>query len=202
MFSVWVLFKFFLIISSHICQLLPAVTVLVYTLTVATHYHVTMMIITWQWWLSHGYSQVNWGEPERTPHYRGLRDHVHWPTDRPTVSVPLMIRCTCLCCHAAMPLMWTDVEIATWLRTPTMGKQKAETPAQRTARLERERDQRTSSFLRFLVGVAMHPWVSRMSVFLASYFTQTPFNTFLPKHNTCTLHSGQDLRTCNAYRRA
>ena len=40
---------------------------------------------------------------------------------------------------------------------PTMGKRKAETPAQRTARLERERDQRTSSYLRFLVGVAMHP---------------------------------------------
>ena len=33
MFSVWVLFKFFLIISSDICQLLPAITVLVYTLT-------------------------------------------------------------------------------------------------------------------------------------------------------------------------
>ena len=35
-----------------------------------------------------------WGEPERAPHYRGLRDHVHRPTDRPinrdrpTVSVP------------------------------------------------------------------------------------------------------------------
>ena len=97
MYSVWVLCKFFLIISSHICQLLPAITVLVYTLTVTTHYHVTMMIITWQWWLSHGYSQVNWGEPERTPHYRGLRDHVHWPTDRvrPThdaLHVPMLPR--------------------------------------------------------------------------------------------------------------
>ena len=27
---------------------------------------------------------INWGEPERAPHYRGLRDHVHRPTDRPT----------------------------------------------------------------------------------------------------------------------
>ena len=80
-----------------------------------------------------------------------------------------------------------------------MGKRKAETSAQRTARLERERDQRTSSYLRFLVSVAMHPWVSRTSVFLASYFTQTPFHTFLHKHNTCTLHSGQDLHTRSAY---
>ena len=27
----------------------------------------------------------------------------------------------------------------------------------------------------------------------------SPFHTFLHKHNTCTLHSGQDLRTRNAY---
>ena len=27
----------------------------------------------------------NWGEPERAPHYRGLRDHVHRPTDRPSL---------------------------------------------------------------------------------------------------------------------
>ena len=25
----------------------------------------------------------NWCEPERAPHYRGLREHVHRPTDRP-----------------------------------------------------------------------------------------------------------------------
>ena len=58
-----------------------------------------------------------------------------------------------------------------------MGKRKAETPAQRTARLERARDQRTASYLRFLVGVAMHPWVSRTSVFLAGDFTQALFHT-------------------------
>ena len=49
------------------------------------------------------------------------------------------------------------------------------------------------SYLRFLVGVAMHPWVSRTSVFLAGYFTQTPFHTSLHKHNTYTLHSVQDF---------
>ena len=79
-----------------------------------------------------------------------------------------------------------------------MGKRKAETPAQRTARLERARDQQTSSYLRFHVGVAMHPWVSRTSVFLAGHFTQALFHTFLHKHNMCTLHSGQDLCTRNA----
>ena len=131
------------------------------------------------------------------------------PTDRPcpshsldtdTLHVSMLPRR-----HAT--LMWTSAvcsgdsyktEIA------DNGKAKSETPSQWTARLERERDQRTSSYLRFLVGVAMHPWVSHMSVFLAGYvyFTQTPFHTFLHKHNTCTLHSGQDLRTRNAYGRA
>ena len=33
------------------------------------------------------------------------------------------------------------------------------------------------------------------SFFFAGHFTQTPFHTFLHKHNMCTLHSGQDLRT-------
>ena len=103
------------------------------------------------------------------------------PTDRPcpshsrdtdTLHVP-----TLPSRNATLMSVQCVVEIATRLRTPTMGKRKAETPAQRTARLERERDQRTSSYLRFLVGVAMHPWVSRTSVFLAGYFTQTPFHT-------------------------
>ena len=99
-------------------------------------------------------------------------------------------------------LMWTVqcvVVIVTRLRTLTMGKRKAETPTQRTVRLEWEIDQRTSSYLRFLVGVAMHPWVSCTSVFLPSYFTQTLFHSFLHKHNTCSPHSGH-LRTDNAYR--
>ena len=32
--------------------------------------------------------------------------------------------------------------------------------------------------------------------------TQTLYHSFLHNHNTCTLHSGQDLSTRNAYRRA
>ena len=50
-----------------------------------------------------------WGEPERAPHYRGLREHVHRPTDRPTDARPtdrvrpvhvILIRCTCTRCQA------------------------------------------------------------------------------------------------------
>ena len=142
----------------------------------------------------------NWGEPERAPYYRGLQDHVHRPTNRPcpshsrdtdTLHVPTLPHC-----HAT--LMWTVqcvVVIATRLRMLTMGKWKVETPAQQTVRLEWERDQWTSSYLCFLVSVAMHPWVSCTSVFLTGYFTQTLFHTFLHKHNTCTLHSEQDIRT-------
>ena len=81
-----------------------------------------------------------------------------------------------------------------------MGKRKAETPAHQTARLERARDQRTSLYLSFLVGVTMHPWVSRTSVFLTGHFTQA-FFTLSYISTTCTLHSGQDLRTRNAYGR-
>ena len=36
-------------------------------------------------------------------------------------------------------------------------------------------------------------------IFLAGHFTHTLFHTFLYKYNTCTLHSGQDLRIRNAY---
>ena len=109
-----------------------------------------------------------WGEPERAPHYRGLRDHVHWPTDRPTnwptVSVPFTwywyvahAHATTRCRHAM--LMWTVqcvVVIAKRLRTPMMGKRKAETPTQRTVRLERERDQRT---FHTCVSLSVSPWI-------------------------------------------
>ena len=90
----------------------------------------------------------HWGEPERAPHYRGLREHVHRPTDRPgdqptdrptdrpcpshsrdteTLHVP-----TLPSRHATLMYdMWTVhcvVEIATRLRTPTMGKRKQRHP--------------------------------------------------------------------------
>ena len=97
--------------------------------------------------------------------------------------------------YATLMSVQCVVEIATRLRTPTMHG-KAKSRDTRATNCEAgTRDQRTSSYLRFLVGVVMHPWVSRTSVFLAGYFTQTPFHTFLHKHNTCTLHSGQDFNT-------
>ena len=53
----------------------------------------------------------NWGEPEQAPHYRGLREHEHRPTDRainrPTGHVRpihvILVCCTCTRCQAAMP---------------------------------------------------------------------------------------------------
>ena len=119
--------------------------------------------------------------------------YINRPTNRPRPShsrgndklhVP-----TLPCRHATV--MWTVecvVVLATRLRMPMMGKRKAETPAQQTARLERARDQRTSSYLHFLVGVTMHPWVSHTSVFLAGHFTQTLFHTFLQVISTTCVH--------------
>ena len=70
---------------------------------------------------------TNWGEPERAPHYRGLWDHVHRPTDRltdqstdrptdrPTDRVRpihvILIRCTCPRCQAAWPLVSSPDQI-------------------------------------------------------------------------------------------
>ena len=81
-------------------------------------------------------------------------------------------------------------------RMLTMGRQKAEeTPLQQTARLEWERDQRTSSYLCLLkiVGVAIF---HVRQFFLPVTSNKAFFTLFYIKHNTCTLHSGQDLWTC------
>ena len=49
------------------------------------------------------YLYLYWGEPERAPHYRGLREHVHRPTDHVRPIHVILIRCTCTRCQAAMP---------------------------------------------------------------------------------------------------
>ena len=121
-------------------------------------------------------------------------------TNRPTDSVcpihVILIHCTCPHYHAVPPC---HVHVNSAVRScdsyktknGNNGKVKSRpTPVQRTARLEWERDQRASSYLRFFVGVAMHPWVSRTSVFLAGHFIQALFHTFLQKYNMCTLDSG------------
>ena len=89
------------------------------------------------------------------------------PTDRVRPIHMIWIRCTCPRWHAERPChacacvrtWWWTVQcvvlIAIRPRTPTMGKRKAETPVQWTVKLERERDQRISSYLRSLVGVAI-----------------------------------------------
>ena len=141
----------------------------------------------------------NWGEPERAPYYRGLQDHVHRPTNRPcpshshdtdTLHVPTLPHC-----HAT--LMWTVqcvVVIATRLRMLTMGKWKAETPAQQTVRLEWE----TSEPLHTCAFLSVSPCILEFHVrqFFSPATSHKPFfHTFLHKHNTCTLHSEQDIRT-------
>ena len=96
-----------------------------------------------------------------------------WPTDRPTDRPTdwLTDRPTDRPCHShsrdmdtlhvPMPPCHAHVNsavrvvIATRLRMPTMEKRKAETPTHWTVRLERERDQRSPSYLCFLVGVAI-----------------------------------------------
>jgi len=124
-----------------------------------------------------------------------------------------MLHMLMLACHirpwpfhasARVRAWWWTVQcivvIAIRPRTLTMGKRKAETPAQRTARLERERDKRTSSYLRFLVGVAILGFHVRQFSRWSLY--TNPFSHFYIKHNTYTQHSGQDLLTRNAYGRA
>ena len=143
------------------------------------------------------------GRSTDRPTDRAINRPTDRPTDRPcpshsrdtdTLHVP-----TLPSRYGTLMSVQCVVEIATRLRTPTMGKRKADTRA--TNCEAGTRDQRTSSYLRFLVGVVMHPWVSRTSVFLAGYFTQTPFHTFLHKHNTrahCILDKTL-IRTRNAY---
>ena len=54
-----------------------------------------------------------------------------------------------------------------------------------------ERDRQTNLFI--FVLPCHHPWLSCTSVFFSPVTSHKP--TFLHKHNTCTLHSGQDLHT-------
>ena len=133
-----------------------------------------------------------------------------WPIDRPTVSVPFTWYWYVARAHTNMrrrhaTLMWTVqcvVVIATRLRTPTMGKRKAETPAQRTVRLERERDQRTSSYLHFL---SVSPSILEFYVrqFFSPVTSHKPFLTLSYIRTTCA-HCILDKtsHTCNAYGRA
>ena len=144
-----------------------------------------------------------WASPTLSLVYKNTC--IDQPTDRVRPIHVILICCTCPCSlippdptHAT--LMWTVqcvVEMATRLRMPTMEKQKAEITAQQTARLERERNQRTSSYLHFLVGVTILGF--HVLQFFSLFTSHKPFSH---KYNTYTPHSGQDLRTRNAYRRA
>ena len=121
------------------------------------------------------------GEPHTSMVYRNMcidrpcpshsrdTDTLHMPTlpchatlMRVVVNSAVHIIVSCQAVHAPLPgrghgwlgtRLCKVVVIATRPRTPTMGKRKVEIPTQRTARLEQERDQQTSSYLHFLVGV-------------------------------------------------
>ena len=121
------------------------------------------------------------------------------PTNCVHPSHVILICCTCPHCHV-MPRLcawwWTVqciVVIVTRSRMATMGRRKAETPVQRTARLEWERE---SSKSHFLVGVA----ILHMRQFFSPVASHKLFFTlFYIKHSTCTPHSGQDLHMHNPY---
>ena len=125
------------------------------------------------------------------------------PTDRPcpshsrdtdTLHVP-----TLPSRYATLMSVQCVVEIATRLRTPTMGKRKAETPAQRTARLERETSEPlhtcaslsvSSCILGFHVRQFFSLVTSHKPLFTLSYISTTRAHCILDK----TL-----IRTRNAY---
>ena len=98
---------------------------------------------------------------------RPCLSHSH---DTDTIHMPTLLRHVMLMC-----VVVNNVVIATKPRTLTVGKQKAETPMQQTARLEWERDQWTSSYLCFL---SVSPFLAFTYVsFLAGHFTQSLFHT-------------------------
>ena len=125
------------------------------------------------------------------------------PTDRPcpshsrdtdTLHVP-----TLPSRYATLMSVQCVVEIATRLRTPTMGKRKAERPAQRTARLERETSEPlhtcaslsvSSCILGFHVRQFFSLVTSHKPLFTLSYISTTRAHCILDK----TL-----IRTRNAY---
>ena len=114
--------------------------------------------------------RVGLSKPHTSVVYRNM--WFDWPTDRPndqpnsrptdqlTVSIPLTLYCYIICTCPRMPCscaqLWTVQCIATRPRTPMMDRRKTEkTPTHWNVRLEQERDQRTSSYLHFLVSVAI-----------------------------------------------
>ena len=131
------------------------------------------------------------------------------PTDRPTVSVPFTWYWYVARAHAAKPPghtvmsdMWTVqcvVEIATRLRTPTMGKRKPETPAQQTARLERETSEPLHACASLSVSLCIFgfhvrqffsPVTSHKPLFTLSYISTTRAHCILDKTYGHVMHTG------------
>ena len=116
-------------------------------------------------------------------------EHMHRPTDRVHPIHMILIRCTCPCCHAHVN---SAVHSGDSYKTENTDNGKAKSRDTRATNCEaetREKDQRTSSYFHFLVGVAIlgfHDFYWSLHTIL--------FHTFLHKHNTWTPHSGRDLQ--------
>ena len=105
-------------------------------------------------------------------------------------------------CHTHVRHVNSAVRSGDSYKTENADDGKAKSRDTRRNELRSWNERETSEPLHTCASLSVSPCILgflRTSVFLAGYFTQTPFHTFLHKHNMCTLHSGQDLRTRNAY---
>ena len=139
-----------------------------------------------------------WGEPKQA-WSTGPHASTNQPTDRVRPIHVMLIPSRAY--HAT--LMWRVqcvVVIPTRLRTPTIGKWKAETPAQRTARLERERE--TGELLHTCASLSVSPCILGFHVrqFFLPVTLHKPFFTLfyicahciLDKTYTHTMHTDVD----------
>ena len=131
---------------------------------------------------------------------------INRPTDRVRPIHVILIRCTCSRCQAAMPHSHvrhvnSAVRSGDSYKTENADDGKAKSRDTRATNCEAgTRDQRTSSYLRFLVGVAMHPWVftyvsfSRWLLhtnpFSHSYISTTHAHCILDKTYGHVMHTG------------
>ena len=145
--------------------------------------------------------QYCWGEPERAPHYRGLRDHVHRPTDRSTdrptdrpcpshsrdtdtLHVPTLPSRNATLMHVR------DVNSAVRSRdsykTENADDGKAKSRDTRATNCEAGTRERPASLPCRCRHASLGFYVRQ---FFSPVTSHKPLFTLLHKHNTCTLHS-------------
>ena len=136
-------------------------------------------------------------------------------TDRPTVSVPFTWYRYIACAHAGTPykamprlrlcthmMVNSAVHIGDSYKTENADNGEAKSWDTCAKNCEAEtREKSANLFILALPCRCRHPWLSRMSTFSIVTLRKS-FFTLLHKHNMYTQHSGQDLRSRNAYGRA